>query len=109
MHVFIIFGLGSISILTEIVWSKIRFDVTVLIIDGATLALHTGLSAINCFCGVLIRFDPIEASKLFADHFSITFVELTILLKVVLSLLGRKQANILIFSSFIWQYVHIKS
>ena len=88
MHVFIIFGLGSISILTEIVWSKIRFDVTILIIDGEALAFHTGLSTINCFCGILIRFDTVEASKLFADHFSIAFVELTILLKVVFSFLG---------------------
>ena len=88
MHVFIIFRLSSISILTEIVWSEIGIDVTVLIIDGAVLALNTGLFTSMCFCSILIRFDTVEASELFADHFSIAFVELAILLKVVFSFLG---------------------
>ena len=87
MHVFIVFRLSSISILTEIVWSKIGIDVTILIIDGKAFALHTGLSAIICFCSILIRFDTVETSKLFADHFGIAFVELAILLKVVFSFL----------------------
>ena len=88
MHVFIIFRLSSISILTEIVWSEIGIDVTVLIIDGAVLALNTGLFTIFCFFGILIRLDTVEASKLFADHLCIALVELAILLKVVFSFLG---------------------